>query len=80
MANSITNYTFTNPLKVLVVDQLGDPVEGVTVTFTAPASGASGVFTDSGTNVITAVTDVSGIATASSFTAGRICTLLFICL
>ncbi|MGD8457423.1 MAG: M4 family metallopeptidase [Anaerolineales bacterium] len=61
--------TFTVPLSAVVTDDVGNPVSGITVIFTAPASGASGTFEDSGTNVTTAVTDSSGVATSSVFTA-----------
>jgi len=44
-------------------------VPGVTVTFTAPASGASGTFAGA---VNTAVTNSSGVATAQPFTANLI--------
>ena len=47
---------FTNKLVATVTDQYGNPVSGVTVTFTPPASGASGTFTTSAT----AVTNASG--------------------
>ena len=44
----------------------GNPVSGVTVTFTPPASGASGTFAG---GVNTAVTNGSGLATSAVFTA-----------
>ena len=56
---------FSNPLVVQDVDQYGNPVSGVTVTFTPPASGASGTFTTSAT----AVTGSNGQATSNAFTA-----------
>ncbi len=43
---------------------------GVPVTFSAPASGASGTFSASGSNVVTVGTDASGQANAPGFTAG----------
>jgi hypothetical protein len=55
---------FTNPLVATVADQYGNPVSGVTVTFTPPASGSSGTFTSS-----TAVSNASGVATSSTYTA-----------
>ena len=61
--------TYPTPLQAAVLDNVGSPVQGVTVTFTAPPSGASGTFADSGTNVTTAITDQDGIATAATFTA-----------
>ncbi len=63
------NTAFSQPLKALVEDQFGSPLSGVTVTFTAPVTGASGVFNDSGTTITTADTDANGLATASAFTA-----------
>ena len=59
---------FTNPLVVLDVDQYGNPVSGVTVTFTPPASSASGTFTTSAT----AVTGSNGQATSNTYTANTI--------
>jgi hypothetical protein len=60
---------FPEPLEVQILDSIGSPVEGVEVTFTAPAAGASGAFEDSGTNLTTALTGEQGIATAAEFTA-----------
>jgi hypothetical protein len=54
------------PLQVTVKDGGGNPVSGVTVTFTAPASGASGTFAG---GVNTAITNSSGVATSATFTA-----------
>ncbi|MBI5825535.1 MAG: right-handed parallel beta-helix repeat-containing protein [Chloroflexi bacterium] len=65
------NVAFTNPLSVYVVDSLGSPVSGVSITFTAPALGASSTFTSSGTNIETATTNDSGIAISSTFTANN---------
>jgi hypothetical protein len=61
-----TNTAFAKPLKALVRDAASNPVAGVTVTFTPPASGASGSFAG---GLKTAVTDASGIATSAVFTA-----------
>ena len=44
------------------------PVSGVAVTFTAPATGASGTFAGA-TNTTTATTSSSGVATSPAFTA-----------
>ena len=69
---------FPTALEVYDADQYGNPVSGVTVTFTAPASGASGTFANApptttpvtnATTTTTAVTNASGDATASTFTA-----------
>jgi len=54
------------------MDQSQNPVSGVTVTFTAPRTGASGVFSDSNTYTTTATTNGAGIATAASFSANSI--------
>jgi len=51
---------------VVVKDAGSNVLSGVTVTFTAPGSGASGTFAG---GVITAVTDASGTATSAVFTA-----------
>jgi trimeric autotransporter adhesin len=49
-----------------VKDAGGNLVSGATVTFAAPASGASGAFAG---GVTTAITNASGVATARAFTA-----------
>jgi hypothetical protein len=56
----------------MVKDANNNPLGGVTVTFTAPASGASGTFasgTFAGGTTATATTNGSGLATAPTFTA-----------
>ncbi|HET7487053.1 MAG TPA: hypothetical protein VFJ85_03935, partial [Acidimicrobiales bacterium] len=59
-------------LKAVVRDApTNAPAVGVTVTFTAPGSGASGTFAG-GTNVKTAVTDANGVATSTEFTANAV--------
>ena len=60
--------TFAAPLQAKVTDLSNNPVAGVTVTFTAPGSGASGTFAG---GVDTAVTDANGIATSAAFTANN---------
>ena len=61
------NTEFASPLEVLALDSRNQlPVNGLTVTFTAPANGASGTFAG---GVDTAVTNTSGIATSQVFTA-----------
>lgn len=59
---------FAQPLQATVADGAGNPALGVTVTFTAPASGPSGTFPG---NALTATgtTDASGVATSPVFTA-----------
>ena len=60
------NTAFTTALQATVRDAGNNPVSGTTVTFTAPASGASGTFAG---GVNTATTNASGVATAVLFTA-----------
>ncbi|MGH9691546.1 MAG: hypothetical protein ACRD4C_10765 [Candidatus Acidiferrales bacterium] len=62
-----TGTPFTTPLQTTVLNN-GNPVSGVTVTFTAPGSGPSGTFTG-GVATATATTNSSGVATAPAFTA-----------
>jgi hypothetical protein len=61
------NTAFANALSVTVKDAGSNPVSGVNVTFTAPGSGASGLFSNS-TTTITVATNASGVASAP-FTA-----------
>src|SRR5438132_5854326 len=58
---------FATALQATVKDAGGNPVSGVTVTFTVPSSGASAAFGSSATT--TAVTNASGQAMASALTA-----------
>ena len=51
---------FGTALQAKVTDASSNPVSGVTVTFTGPASGAGAMF--NGSNLVTAVTNTSGIA------------------
>jgi len=60
------NSAFAVNLAATVQDGFGNVVPGVTVTFNAPASGASGTFAG-GLN--TAITNSQGVATAAVFTA-----------
>src|SRR6185437_4970782 len=57
---------FGTTLQAQVKDAGGNPLSGVTVTFTAPASGASGTFAG-GATTATAVTNGSGIAISPVF-------------
>jgi subtilisin family serine protease len=65
------NSAFSLPLQALVRDGSSNPVVGVTVTFSAPTSGASGSFAGFGT-IATAITNASGIATTPTFTANGV--------
>jgi hypothetical protein len=62
------NTAFATPVQATVKDAGSNPVSGVLVTFTAPASGASGTFAG-GVVTATATTNAGGVATAPSFTA-----------
>ncbi|CAG1002137.1 Hemagglutinin/proteinase [Anaerolineales bacterium] len=66
------NQPFATALSVKVTDVNNNPISGVSVTFTAPSSGASGIFSDTGTFMTSAVSDSNGIATASAFTSNEI--------
>jgi N-acetylneuraminic acid mutarotase len=57
---------FASALLVTVKDGSGNPVSGVTVTFSAPSNGASGTFAG---GVKTATSNASGVATSAVFTA-----------
>jgi uncharacterized repeat protein (TIGR01451 family) len=57
---------FAVPLVVTVSDAGGNAVSGVTVTFAAPGTGASGTFAG---GVNTALTNAQGVATSPTFTA-----------
>jgi hypothetical protein len=63
---------FANPLVATVYDNYTNPVPGVVVTFTAPATGASGTFANgivATPYIETDTTDADGNATSSTFTA-----------
>ena len=57
---------FGAPLVATVVDGNQNPVSGAPVTFTAPASGASGTFASNSTATETDTTNASGVATSST--------------
>jgi hypothetical protein len=54
-------------LQAKVTDAFGNPVGGVKVTFTAPATGAGGTF--GGKATATALSGANGVASAPTFTA-----------
>jgi hypothetical protein len=62
---------FTTPLSVTVEDADGNPVlvAGISVTFTAPGTGASGTFVPTHAVTTTATTDTRGVASATVFVA-----------
>jgi len=59
---------FPAPLSAQVLDAGGNPVKDAIVTFTAPASGASGTFAG-GVPTETHTTNASGLATSTTYTA-----------
>jgi hypothetical protein len=59
------------PMQVYVSDANVNPASGAPVTFSAPTSGASGTFAN-GSRTIAVLTDGSGRATISGFTANMI--------
>src|SRR5580700_5739688 len=70
---AILQSAFATGLQVALTNSDGCPVTsaaaGVPVTFSAPSSGASGVFSTSGSNTVTVGADASGMVAAPSFTA-----------
>jgi hypothetical protein len=70
--NTTVNTAFGNPLVVQLVDQYGNAVSqsGVSVTFTAPSSGASASF--GGNNTITVTTGSNGQASSGAFSANTV--------
>ena len=73
---AILQSAFATGLQVALSNSDGCPVTsaaaGIPVTFSAPASGASGVFSTSGTNTVTVGADGSGAIMAPTFTANGI--------
>jgi hypothetical protein len=65
------NTAFANPLVARVTDSANNPVASVVVTFTAPASGASGTFAGSSLTY-SAQTDAAGLVTSTVFTANGV--------
>src|ERR1043165_2327738 len=65
--SAVINTAFSTQLQATVT-VAGNPGSGISVTFTAPATGASGTFQGSG-NSVTVLTNGSGVATAPVFTA-----------
>ncbi len=60
---------FGAPLVATVFDNNQNPISGASVTFTAPATGASGTFASNSSATETDMTNTSGVATSSVFTA-----------
>src|SRR5437763_748581 len=66
--NATVGTAFAIQLQATVKDSFNNPVNGATVTFAAPGSGASGAFAG---GVNTATTNASGVATAAVLTANN---------
>jgi hypothetical protein len=64
--STLINTAFPQRLSATVKDAAGNPIAGVTVTFNAPASGASGTFAG---GVNTGKTNAGGVAYSPVFTA-----------
>jgi hypothetical protein len=73
---AILNSAFSTGLQVALTNTdecaVTSGAAGVAVTFTAPSSGASGVFSASGTSTVTVGADSSGTVMAPTFTANGI--------
>ena len=68
--NAAINATFA-PMAATVLDSFQNPMSGVTVTFAAPPSGASGTFANGSTSAA-ATTDANGIASATLTANGTV--------
>lgn len=70
---AILQSAFASGLQLALTNSDGCPVTsaaaGIPVTFSAPAAGASGVFSSSGSNTVTVGADASGSVAAPTFTA-----------
>jgi fibronectin type 3 domain-containing protein len=64
--------TFYFPLTVQVKDANNRGVGNATVTFQAPDSGPSGVFSPTNSNIFTAMTDANGLVKISNFIANEL--------
>ncbi len=68
--STVVNTFFQSQLVATVTDTNNNPVPGVTVTFTVPATGPSAMFTG---GVNTAVTNASGVATSVTRLGESVC-------
>jgi Zn-dependent metalloprotease len=66
------NMPFAKEFVAQVLDDGGIPVPGVDVTFSAPTTGSSGLFSDADKKFTTVTTDASGYATAPIFFANKV--------
>jgi hypothetical protein len=69
LQDALVSTAFGAPLVATVVDSNQNPVTGVSVTFTAPATGAGGAFASNTSITETDTTNANGQATSSAFTA-----------
>ncbi|MEA5079899.1 MAG: M4 family metallopeptidase [Anaerolineaceae bacterium] len=65
------NNSYVMPLAVYVEDQNGIYIPNVPVTFTSQGDSAGAIFSDTGTNTTTVLTDSSGIAYSPKFFANN---------
>ena len=65
---AVLNTTYASAFNAIVFNGNNQLMGGVTVVFTAPATGPSGTFAG-GSNVVTVTTNGNGVATTPSFTA-----------
>ncbi len=70
--STVIRTMFSDLIVAEILDAAGNPVVGVSVTFTSPENGASLVFQTTGTNVETVTTDQNGEARSSIMTANAI--------
>ena len=70
--STVVSSDFNNHLVAVVKDQYGVPVTGIDVTFTAPISGASGIFSDTSSHQTMVTSDGNGMATAPVYTANTV--------
>jgi hypothetical protein len=68
--SAIINTQFPQPLEVTVTDAAGNPLSGVTVTFTAPTSGPSAALSNGGSVTTDANGHASVTATANGIAGG----------
>ncbi len=62
--SAMINTNFLVGLGVTILDGSNSPEPGISVTFTAPASGVSGLFNVNGLTTLTVMTDAAGVAVA----------------
>jgi adhesin/invasin len=67
---TLVNTTFGATLQAKVLDTLGNPMQGVIVTFTVPTTGATGGF--GGATTVTATTNATGIAISPALKANTV--------